>query len=110
VDDWRKGGSSFPSLHASAAFAIGTVFAESGGDDYRWVRRIVGFGVASGTAYARLHGNAHWLSDVVAGAAVGVYTGAFTLNRRYSRNSAVAINVRPMDTGGLSLQFTYTPH
>jgi membrane-associated phospholipid phosphatase len=110
VDDWRKGGSSFPSLHASAAFAIGTVFAESGGDDYRWVRRIVGFGVASGTAYARLHGNAHWLSDVVAGAAVGVYTGAFTLNRRYIKNSQVAINVLPMETGGLSLQFTYTPH
>jgi membrane-associated phospholipid phosphatase len=25
VDDWRSGGSSFPSLHATAAFAIGTV-------------------------------------------------------------------------------------
>lgn len=109
VDDWRKGGSSFPSLHASAAFAIGTVFAESGGDEYRWVRRIVGFGMASGTAYARLHGNAHWLSDVVAGAAIGVSTGVFTLNRRYPRVSPVAINVAPTEVGGLSLQFTYTP-
>jgi membrane-associated phospholipid phosphatase len=110
VDDWRKGRSSFPSLHASAAFAVGTVFAESGGDDYRWVRRVIGFGVASATAYARLHGNEHWLSDVVAGAAIGVSTGAFTLNRHYSRNSAVAINVTPTEVGGLSLQFTYTPH
>jgi membrane-associated phospholipid phosphatase len=109
VDDWRKGGSSFPSLHVSAAFAIGTVFAESGGDEYRWVRRIVGFGMASGTAYARLHGNVHWLSDVVAGAAIGVYTGAFTLNRRYSHASPVAINVVPTEVGGLSLQFSYTP-
>jgi membrane-associated phospholipid phosphatase len=109
VDDWRKGGSSFPSLHASAAFAIGTVFAESGGDDYRWVRRFIGFGVASYTAYERLHGNAHWLSDVVAGAAIGVSTGAFTLNRHYSHKSPVAINVAPMEVGGLSLQFTYTP-
>jgi membrane-associated phospholipid phosphatase len=109
VDDWRKGGSSFPSLHVTAAFAIGTVFAESGGDEYRWLRRFVGFGMASGTAYARLHGNAHWLSDVVAGTALGVYTGAFTLNRRYSRNSSMAINVVPMDAGGLSLQFSYTP-
>src|SRR5262249_52307694 len=25
VDDWRSGGSSFPSLHSSAAFAVGTV-------------------------------------------------------------------------------------
>jgi membrane-associated phospholipid phosphatase len=109
VDDWGAGGGSFPSLHVSAAFAIGTVFAESGSDDYRWVRRFIGFGMASGTAYARLHGNAHWLSDVVAGAAIGVYTGAFTLNRRYFRNSPVAINVAPMEAGGLSLQFTYTP-
>jgi membrane-associated phospholipid phosphatase len=109
VDDWRKSGSSFPSLHASAAFAIGTVFAESGGDDYRWVRRVIGFGMASGTAYARLHGNVHWLSDVVAGAAIGVYTGAFTVNRRYSRVSPVALNVVPTEVGGLSLQFTYTP-
>ena len=109
VDDWRKGGSSFPSLHASAAFAIGTVFAESGADDYRWVRRFIGFGVASYTAYERLHGNAHWLSDVVAGAAIGVSTGMFTLNRHYSRNSAVAINVAPTEVGGLSLQVTYTP-
>jgi membrane-associated phospholipid phosphatase len=109
VDDWRAGGSSFPSLHVTAAFAIGTVFAESGSDDYRWVRRFIGFGVASGTAYARLHGNAHWLSDVVAGTAIGVYTGAFTLNRRYFRNSPVAVNVAPTEAGGLSVQFTYTP-
>ena len=109
IDDWHKGGASFPSLHVSAAFAIGTVFAESGGEDYRWVRRVVGFGMASGIAYARLHGNAHWLSDVVAGTAIGVSTGAFTLNRRYHRNMPLAINVAPMDAGGLSLQFTYTP-
>src|SRR5258708_23520138 len=46
VDDWRTGGSSFPSLHVSAAFAIGTVLAESGGDEYRWVRRTLGYGMA----------------------------------------------------------------
>jgi membrane-associated phospholipid phosphatase len=110
VDDWRKGGGSFPSLHVSAGFAIGTVFAESGGDEYRWVRRVIGYGMGGGIAYARLHGNVHWLSDVVAGTAIGVYTGAFTLNRRYFRNSPVAFNVVPMDaSGGLSLQFTYTP-
>lgn len=110
VDDWRKSGSSFPSLHVSAAFAIGTVFAESGGDEYRWVRRVVGFGTASGIAYLRLKGNVHWLSDVVAGSAIGVYTGVFTLNRRSSRTSPVAINLAPTDVGGLSLQLTYTPH
>jgi hypothetical protein len=38
-NQWGKGGDSFPSLHADAAFAVGTVFAETGGDDYRWLRR-----------------------------------------------------------------------
>jgi membrane-associated phospholipid phosphatase len=108
VNDWRKGGSSFPSLHATAAFAIGTVFAESGPDDYRWVRRVVGYGVAAGTAYIRLHDNEHWLSDVVAGTAIGVYSGAFTLNRSGSQHN-LSFNVAPTDTGGVSVQLTYTP-
>jgi membrane-associated phospholipid phosphatase len=75
VNDWRDGGSSFPSLHTTAAFAIGTVFAESGDDDYRWLRRAVGYGMASATTYLRLHDNQHWLSDTVAGAALGIATG-----------------------------------
>jgi membrane-associated phospholipid phosphatase len=109
VDAWRKGGSSFPSLHATAAFAIGTVFAESGTDDYRWLRRIIGYGVAGGTAYARLHDNAHWLSDLVAGTAVGVYAGSFTMNRsNYHRDLALSIVLG--EYGGVALHLTYTPH
>ena len=32
-NQWRKGGDSFPSVHVSAAFAIGGTFAESGNDE-----------------------------------------------------------------------------
>ena len=106
VNAWRKGGNSFPSLHATAAFAIGTVLAESGSDDYRWIRRVLGYGVASYTAYARLHANAHWLSDVVAGSAVGIYAGAYTVDRRYaSRN--VTFNVVPTPSGGVEFKVSY---
>lgn len=108
VNEWRKGGSSFPSLHATAAFAIGTVFAESGTDDYRWLRRVIGYGVATGTAYARLHDNAHWLSDVVAGTAVGVYAGGFTMNQSHSHHN-IAFSVVPTEYGGVGLQLTYIP-
>jgi membrane-associated phospholipid phosphatase len=80
-DHWRQGGDSFPSVHTTAAFAIGTVFAESGNDEYRWLRRIIGYGIAGGTAYTRLHENQHWLSDTVAGAALGIATARFVLNR-----------------------------
>jgi membrane-associated phospholipid phosphatase len=109
VDDWRSGGSSFPSLHASAAFAIGTVLAESGSDDYRWTRRLLGYGIASFTAYERLHDNAHWLSDVVAGSAIGLYTGLFVMNRQILPSDRLALNVAPTEVGGISIQLTYTP-
>lgn len=79
---WRTAGDSFPSVHVSAAFAIGTVFAESGNDEYRWIRRIIGYGVATGTAYLRVHENVHWLSDTVAGSALGIATAHFVLNRQ----------------------------
>jgi membrane-associated phospholipid phosphatase len=106
VDQWRSSGSSFPSLHASAAFAIGTVFAESGGDDYRWARRVLGYGVAGGIAYIRLHDNQHWLSDTVAGAAIGAASARFTLNRRDQRMHKWDISVSPAPGGGVSVGFS----
>jgi hypothetical protein len=109
VDAWRQSGSSFPSLHVSTAFAIGTVLAESGNDENRWVRRGLGYGLATATAYARVHGNAHWLSDTVAGAALGIATAQFTLNRRDGRRRALSLNVVPAE-GGAMLVFSGQPY
>jgi len=81
-NDWRGNGDSFPSLHTSAAFAIGTVLAESGNDRVRWLRRTIGYGLAAGTAYARMDHDAHWLSDTVAGAALGLATARFVMKQR----------------------------
>ena len=75
-DAWGEDGDSFPSLHTTAAFAIGTVLAESGNDRHRWLRRTLGYGLAVGTAYARMDHDAHWLSDTVAGAGLGHRDGA----------------------------------
>ena len=83
-NEWRAGGDSFPSVHSSAAFAIGAVFAESGNDEYRWIRRIAGYGIATATSYIRVHDNVHWLSDTVAGAALGIATAQFVLHRQDS--------------------------
>lgn len=104
---WRAGGSSFPSVHAAAAFALGTVFAESGEGRYRWVTRILGYGVAGFTAYQRLHHNAHWLSDVVAGAALGASTAMFVLHRNYGSHIFSALSVVP-ENGGLMLAYQRT--
>lgn len=104
-NDWRAGGSSFPSLHTTAAFAIGTVFAESGNDDERWLRRALGYGMASATTYLRLHGNQHWLSDTVAGAVLGIASGRFATHRRLQRAHDWNLSVAPAPGGGLALTF-----
>jgi membrane-associated phospholipid phosphatase len=101
---WRHGGDSFPSVHVSAAFAIGTVFAESGNDEYRWIRRIVGYGIAAGTSYVRMRENVHWLSDTVAGTALGIATARFVLNRQGGEQRA-ALQFQPLKDGW---QLAYT--
>jgi membrane-associated phospholipid phosphatase len=96
---WGHGGDSFPSAHTSAAFAIGTVFAESGNDDYRWIRRVIGYGVAAGTGYIRVRENVHWLSDTVAGSALGIATARFILNKRGNNPQQESLQFQPTKNG-----------
>jgi membrane-associated phospholipid phosphatase len=99
VDRWFTSGSSFPSLHTTAAFAVGTVLAESGSDEYRLLRRALGYGVAGATAYLRLRENEHWLSDTVAGAAIGAATARFVLQRQEQYRNDTSINLLPVEKG-----------
>jgi len=101
-NQWRKGGgNSFPSVHSSAAFAVGTVLAESGSDDYRWMRRVLGYGLGAATGYERLKHNAHWLSDTVAGAALGIASAHFAMNRRDRTDEETGLSVVPLERGAL---------
>ena len=101
-NEWFKsGGNSFPSSHATAAFAVGTVLAESGNDEYRWLRRVLGYGLGVGTSYLRLKHNAHWLSDTVAGAALGISSAHFTMNHTYRSNSNGGFAVVPVEGGAM---------
>lgn len=104
---WESSGMSFPSEHATMAFAIGTVLAESGNNHYRWVRRVLGYGVAGFTAYERLHHNAHWLSDTVAGAALGAASARFAMNRRPNPESQGTLALEPISRG---VMLTYSAH
>jgi membrane-associated phospholipid phosphatase len=111
ASQWFKGSDSFPSMHSGAAFAIGTVFAESGNDDYRWLRRVVGYGVAGYTAYARVDHNAHWMSDVLAGAALGYSTAKFTLRRREGGDTEPRASTAVVPMGdGVMLTFAMPLH
>ena len=62
----------FPSGHATVAFALATSLSE---EIHRpWATALLYAG-ASGTAWSRLNDHRHWLSDVLAGAAVGITAG-----------------------------------
>jgi membrane-associated phospholipid phosphatase len=97
--DWGGNGEAFPSVHTAAAFAIGTVLAESGNDRHRWLRRALGYGLAVGTAYARMDHDAHWLSDTVAGAGLGVATARFVMKQREDRAQRTRFGLVPMSNG-----------
>jgi membrane-associated phospholipid phosphatase len=107
-DEWFQGGDSFPSMHVSAAFAIGTVFAASGSDEQRWWRRTLGYGVAGATAYLRMHDNVHWFSDVVAGAAIGLSTAQFVMHRDDAHTPHSGFSVVPVE-GGAMLTYWRVP-
>lgn len=101
------GGDSFPSEHVSAAFAVGTVLAESGNPEFRWIRRTIGYGVGIGTAYLRMKHNAHWLSDTVAGAALGMATAHFVMDRSTEgeQEQSSQISLVPVQ-GGVMLAYS----
>ncbi len=102
---WFAGSNSFPSLHATGAFAIGTVLAESGNDEYRAFRRVLGYGLGAFSAFQRLKHNDHWLSDTVAGAAIGVASARFVLNRHDRALGAGDFSVIPLERG---MMLTYS--
>jgi hypothetical protein len=101
---FKRGGRSFPSEHATAAFAVGTVLAESGNDEFRWVRRVLGYGLGVFTSYERLKHNAHWLSDTVAGAALGGATADFSMGRNHRSYDETGYSIVPIP-GGLMLRY-----
>lgn len=77
----REGGDfqSMPSGHATAAFAFATAVTlevrRRAPRHARWVG-VLSYASALSTAYARMHDDRHWLSDVVVGAGVGSVTAA----------------------------------
>jgi membrane-associated phospholipid phosphatase len=109
-DQWFESGDSFPSRHVGVAFAIGAVLAESGDDRYRWLRRFLGYGLAATTAYLRMDHNQHWASDVAAGAALGLSTARFVMNRRQVGPDKTVIAIAPGEQGGVLLTFQMPLH
>ena len=77
-------GSSFPSGHATQAFAVASVIAAH--YDQRWIDATA-YGLAGAVAYARIYHDAHYLSDTVAGAVIGTAVGRFIVRTNNERRA-----------------------
>jgi membrane-associated phospholipid phosphatase len=86
---------SFPSGHASNAFTLATV----AGRHYGWKVGVPAYGVAAAVAASRLLRNAHYLSDVTAGATLGCIVGLTVVRvngRDVPTRKAAAVSVVPV--------------
>lgn len=82
-----QGGTSFPSEHAAASWAIASVIAH----EYTGpITQLLAYGAASGVSIARIVGHQHFTTDVLVGGALGWYTGRQVF-RTHSRYSAAEI-------------------
>jgi membrane-associated phospholipid phosphatase len=82
----KKTTGSFPSGHTTGAFAAATVFAMEYHD--RPLVPIIAYSSASLIGLSRITENKHWLSDVLAGVALGLLSGRQVVNN-YHRFAAI---------------------
>ena len=91
--DWfEKKDASFPSGHTAVAFSVASSLSrdiKGHWDD------VALYGAASLTGFARINDNKHWFSDVLGGAAVGIFAGKWATrgNRRLTASPS-GVSVR----------------
>ena len=87
------GDASFPSGHATVAFAFASALDEE--TQSAWVPWVA-YPAAAAVGWARVVQNRHWLSDVVAGAALGTWTGHQFDARLQQRANQRRFNASPL--------------
>ena len=104
-----SGNTSFPSGHATVAFAFASVIAARSDG---WVIPTASYTLASLVAYSRVNDSQHFVSDVVAGGLIGVTIGRFLVHRHERAEAegkkppVAEINVFAIPRGlGLSAKF-----
>src|SRR4051794_7831761 len=79
--EFFDGGNSFPSGHSTQAWAVATVIANE--YKHRPAVQIAAYGIASAISVARFTGHKHYISDVVAGSALGYGIGKFVFKTHH---------------------------
>jgi membrane-associated phospholipid phosphatase len=78
---------SFPSGHTTAAFAFAATVAsetQRWWPDSRWILGPLLYGGATLSGVSRIYNKAHWSSDVMAGMAIGTFTGLKVVRYQHS--------------------------
>ena len=91
-----SGNQSFPSGHASQAFAVATAIAENYPS---WWVQVLCYGGAGLVGYARIEQNAHYTSDVGAGALLGWSVARAVVHRHNSPPDPNKLNWTPYANG-----------
>ena len=104
---------SFPSGHTSLAFMTAEFLHQEYKDQSIWYS-IGGYAIATGTGALRLYNNAHWFSDVVAGAGFGILSTKVSywiypaLKRKFFKNKPGSMVVAPSyNNGQAGFNFNY---
>lgn len=112
----RSARNSFPSGHTATAFMGAELLRREYWDVSPWIG-MAGYAVAAGTGFFRMYNNRHWLTDVLAGAGIGILSvqAAYWLyptvrnalfRKKYLKNTHIAPYLS--DTGkGLSCTVTF---
>ena len=104
-DAWGEDGDSFPSLHTTAAFAIGTVLAESGDDRHRWCA------ARSATASRSARPTHAWTTTRIGcrtrsrAPGLGIATARFVMKQRDARSRARGYGFEPF-ADGIAIGYT----
>lgn len=107
--------SSFPSGHTAEAFASAEFLRQEYKDISPWYG-FAGYAIATATGALRIYNNKHWLSDVVAGAGIGIASSKLSywiyaaMKKKFSPNKEINAMVIPYynnKTAGLSCVYTF---
>jgi len=105
------GGTSFPSDHSTAAWAVASVIAH----EYPGpLTKLLAYGLASAVSVSRVTGKDHFPSDVVVGAAIGWFVGQHVYRAHHDPelggDSWETFSEMRAENGGRTLQNTGSPY
>lgn len=82
--EFFDGGTSFPSGHSTQAWAVATVIAHEYQD--RRSVQLLAYGTAAAVSFARFSSRKHYISDAVAGSALGWAIGKYVYTTHHSKS------------------------